>query len=197
MYRACPSRGMPWSISAMIGPISAARSSSSNRSTAFFSGEWGRLKNGTQMHVSMRTILIGLSRLDLGPILFHRNSTGKILESHPTRVSAILFQRGAHGSLGVVHLSEIAEVFNLLVSELNSRSHLKEVYPIACRVSIRWKNRLWYEASRSCRMIPSGRTAAAALTSASPERYRNQYGIRDRSIVPCAVKQPRREIRIV
>src|SRR6266568_6393025 len=73
-----------------MGPIRAARSSSSRASTTFFSADCGRLKNGTQMHVSTRTRRIRLGGFECAPVVVHGDRSGDLLQAHPAGVPAVL-----------------------------------------------------------------------------------------------------------
>ena len=106
-----------------MGPMRAALSSSSKVSTAFFSADCGRLKNGTQMQVSMRTRRIRLGRFECVPIVVHHHLAGEFFQPHPAGITAIFVEGGPHRAHDIIHACEIAEVPEFIVSEIDGGSH--------------------------------------------------------------------------
>src|SRR6266550_4835323 len=103
--------------------MSAARSSSSRVSTAFFSADCGRLKNWTQMQVSTRTRPIRLGSFEGAPVVVHRDLPGELLQAHPAGVSAVLLKGAAECTRHIADPCKVAEVLYLVVVKVDCRCH--------------------------------------------------------------------------
>jgi len=95
---ACSSRRKPCKTSARIIPVNAARSSSSKISTILCSFDCLRLKNPTQMQVSIKTsslreivmAIVDLSLFQSTPIIDHLNLTRELFEAHSACVANVI-----------------------------------------------------------------------------------------------------------
>src|SRR5262245_40114482 len=155
--------------------MSAARSSSSNSSAARFSRDRGRLKNGTQMQVSISTRSWGrMIRISLGffeplPVVLHFYAPREPFELHAPDVAQILCQRGTNrrGCIGLV--GEMLEFCQLLLRQFNDSGHLRS----SCYIDCARLYQGWTEAaSLGIRILRASAGRAVASTFSLPSRRR-------------------------